>query len=263
MKRRENFIFRFPIISVLLNMFNRKKKNGSAYRITISGVTIDVVKKNIKNLNLRVKPSGQVRISCPVQTRDESVRQFANSKMSWIKKHLSNFQKKKTVFQPGYKSGEIHHYFGQPFSLRVIEKDEKPKVQIIPQDTLSLYVRPGADFSKREAVLKEWYRSNLKREIERLIRKWEPVMGVVVHDFGVKQMKTRWGTCNIQAKRIWLNLKLAKMNPEFLEYVVVHEMVHLLERLHNQRFHGFMTRFLPDWKSRKKRLNSESGIGIC
>jgi len=244
-------------------MFNRKKKNKPAYRITISGITIDVVKKNIKNLNLRVKPSGQVRISCPVHTRDETVRQFANSKMSWIKKHLSNFQKKRKVHQPVCESGEIHHFFGQPFSLQVREKNEKPRVQIIPPDRLILQVRPGADVSKREMILKEWYRSNLKNEIEKLIRRWEPVMGVKVHDFGVKQMKTRWGTCNIRAKRIWLNLELAKMDHELLEYVVVHEMVHLLERLHNKRFHGFMTRFMPDWKSRKKRLNSESAIGIC
>lgn len=214
-------------------------------------------------MNLRVKPSGQVRISCPVQTRDETIRQFANSKMSWIKKHLSNFQKKRPVYQPACVSGEIHQFFGRPFSLQVREKNEKPGVRIIQPDRLCLSVRPGADAQKRKKVLKEWYRSNLKREIELLIRRWEPVMSVKVHDFGVKQMKTRWGTCNIRAKRIWLNLELAKMDPELLEYVVVHEMVHLLERLHNKRFHGYMTRFLPDWKSRKKRLNSQPGIGIC
>jgi len=244
-------------------MFNRIKGNRSAYRITISGITIDVIKKDIKNLNLRIKPTGQIRISCPVHTREESVRQFANSKMSWIKKHLTSFQKKKPVQLPLYKTGEIHFFFGQSFRLNIIEKHEKPAVRVSRQNMITMRIRPGSDSLKREKVLKEWYRSNLKREIETLIRKWEPEMGVKIHDFGVKQMKTRWGTCNIRAKRIWLNLELAKMKPECLEYVVVHEMVHLLERLHNKQFHGFMDRFLPDWRDRKKTLNMNSRISTC
>ncbi len=229
----------------------------------VSGIAIDVIRKDVKNLNLRIKPDGQVRISCPAGTREESIRQFANSKMSWIKRHLSSFQKKKPPRKLHYITGENHLFFGRLFRLNIVERHVKPAVKISGQDSITMYIRPGSKVAKREKVLKEWYRSNLKREINILIKKWELVMGVQVHEFGVKQMKTRWGTCNIRAKRIWLNLELAKMRPECLEYVVVHEMVHLLERLHNQRFHGFMDRFLPDWREWKKILNSKSGIGMC
>ncbi|MEX0608622.1 MAG: SprT-like domain-containing protein [Balneolaceae bacterium] len=111
---------------------------------------------------------------------------------------------------------------------------------------------------KRATVLEEWYRAEIKKEISKLISKWEDPMGVSVKEFGVKRMKTRWGTCNIRDRRIWLNLELAKKSPDCLEYVVVHEMVHLLERLHNKRFHNFMDQFFPEWRQIKKKLNGKN-----
>lgn len=142
------------------------------------------------------------------------------------------------------------------YLLDVVEVNAPPTVQV-NHHKLVLRVRPGTDRDKREAVLYAWYRRQLKAQIPPLIAKWEPVIGVQVTDWGVKRMKTRWGTCNIQAQRIWLNLELAKKPPQCLEYVLVHEMVHLLERHHNERFQSLMDQFLPQWRHDRDLLNGE------
>jgi predicted metal-dependent hydrolase len=239
------------------------KKTYSKSQYQVSGLQVDVLRKNVKNLNLRVYPAEErVRISVPRRISDHEVVRFIEDKMPWIRKHLSGYKKK--ARRPSYRfiSGEKHFVWGKELELRVIEKEEVPQV-FIENDTLTLQIRPGADKAKRAAVLKEWYRAELKREIPALIEKWEPRMNVQVAEFGVKKMKTRWGTCNIRARRIWLNLELAKKRPPMLEYVVIHEMVHLLERLHSKRFYGFMSKFLPEWKSLKDELNGKSSISDC
>lgn len=239
------------------------KKTYSKSQYQVAGLQVDVLRKNVKNLNLRIYPAEErVRVSVPRRISDHEVVRFIEDKMPWIRKHLSGYKKRPK--RPAYKyiSGENHLVWGSELELRVIEKEEKPQV-FIKGDQLILQVRPGADKNKRASVLKEWYRVELKREIPKLIEKWEPRMNVKVAEFGVKKMKTRWGTCNIRARRIWLNLELAKKRPEMLEYVVIHEMVHLLERLHNKRFYGFMSEFLPEWKSLKDELNGKSDIKDC
>lgn len=241
------------------------KKTFSKKEIQVAGQTVQLHRKNVKNLNLRVYPIEQkVRISIPRRLPERAAVKFIKEKLPWIRKQLN---KKTTIAQKPvlrFQSGEEHPVWGNMAALRVLEKRQAPEVQFSKDDLLLiLTIRPGASESKRAAILKEWYRSELKREIPKLIQKWEPIMNVQVQEFGVKQMKTRWGTCNIRDRRIWLNLELAKKRPELLEYVVVHEMVHLLERLHNKRFYRFMSEFLPNWKSLKNELNGKVDLKSC
>ncbi|MEX0724398.1 MAG: SprT family zinc-dependent metalloprotease [Gracilimonas sp.] len=239
-------------------------KTYSKSELHISGLKVDVLRKNVKNLNLKVYPKERnIRVSVPRRVQDKAIIQFIKDKLPWIKKHLENYREKPHKASLKYISGEIHLFLGKEYRMQVIEKEEPPSVYIINEDQLTLQVRPGTDVSKRAAIIKEWYRAELKKEIPKLIQKWEKPMGVSVNEFGVKLMKTRWGTCNIRDKRIWLNLELAKNRPELLEYVVIHEMVHLLERLHSKRFYAFMSQFLPDWKALKMELNGISSIQDC
>jgi hypothetical protein len=239
-------------------------KTYSKSKLHISGLKVDVLRKNVKNLNLRIYPREKnIRVSVPRRIPEKAVIQFIEDKLPWIKKHLANYQEKPRRVSLKYISGEIHFFWGKEYRLQVIEKEKPPRVYITDENQMILQVRPGSDKAKKEAVIKEWYRAELKKEIPLLIKKWEDPMGVSVQEFGVKLMKTRWGTCNIRAKRIWLNLELAKKRPELLEYVVVHEMVHLLERLHSKRFYAFMSQFLPNWKSLKMELNGRSSIHDC
>jgi len=227
--------------------------------IQLDDVEIEVARKRVKNLNIRIYTSeGRVAMSIPRRTSLRTAEKFARKKYDWIKKHITRnkavTRKKRKQFH--FCSGENHLVWGELLMLSVDHAHKKPAVAIINGE-IQLTVRPETSLEKRKSVLNEWYRADLKREIPKLIEKWEKVMGVSVNEFGVKRMKTRWGTCNIQAKRIWLNLELAKKDPLCLEYVVVHEMVHLLERLHSKRFYRLMDNFLPDWKQRDRLLKGD------
>ncbi|MGN8224772.1 M48 family metallopeptidase [Gracilimonas sp. BCB1] len=235
----------------------------SKSKLNVSGLTVEVHRKNVKNLNLRVYPAERrVRISVPRRISDSDVANFVEGKLPWIQKHLSNYRIKAKPRPKKFISGELHPVWGKDLELVVIEKNKPPRVWV-DGDKLKLFIRPGTNQQKRASILKKWYREELKQRIPNLIEKWEPRMNVKVNEFGVKKMKTRWGTCNIRDHRIWLNLELAKKRPELLEYVVIHEMVHLLERLHSKRFYRFMSEFLPEWKSLKDELNGKSRISDC
>jgi len=225
--------------------------------ITIGDINIDIIKKNIKNLHLSVHPpDGRVRIAVPNKMNDDAIRIFAISKLTWIKKQRSKFQAQERQSEREFVSGESHYYQGMRYLLNIIYTNKKQKVEIRNQKYLDLYVREDATQKQREKVLMEWYRSQLKLQIPKIIEKWEKIIGVKVDSWGVKLMKTKWGTCNPSTKRIWINLELAKKNPRCLEYIVVHEMVHLLERHHNERFNKYMEQFIPNWKEIKEELNT-------
>lgn len=222
----------------------------------MSGFEIEVSRKSIKNLYLKVSPhTKQIRISAPVHVPVREIERFVASRTDWIRKQRAKNPPSRTERTSDFVSGEVHYFKGKAYTLEVRTHAAPPEVRIMDDKFIGLWVRPGTPAAKREIILNEWYRAALKKEIPVLIAKWEPVMGVKVKEFGVKRMKTRWGTCNIRAQRIWLSLELAKKSHGCLEYVVVHEMVHLLERLHNRRFYNFMDRFLPDWREWKKELN--------
>lgn len=238
-------------------MFKRKPKTE---QITLDDLTITLTRKQVKNINLRVYPAKQeVRISAPHHVSTRTVRKFAAAKRPWIRTKLAGYKVSDQIKKPTFVSGEKHFYRGDKFELQVSTQKAKPYVQLNKeQRILAMKVRPGSSKAKRANVLDEWYRARLKEQISGLIDKWEEPMGVSVQEFGVKKMKTRWGSCNTRDRRIWLNLELAKKPADCLEYVVVHEMVHLLERLHNERFYRLMGDFLPTWKETETHLQGKT-----
>jgi predicted metal-dependent hydrolase len=233
--------------------------NTEMQQITVNGLIIDVVRKNIKNLHLAVyPPNGRIRVATPLHINDEAVRLFAISKLAWIKRQQAKFLLQERQSAREFVSGESHYYQGHRYLLDVTYRKGTPAVNIRNNKTMDLFVRPGSDATARERVLTAWYRSRLKEEIAPLIAKWEAIIGVEVAEWGVKQMKTRWGTCNIRARRIWLNLELIKKPIHCLEYVIVHEMIHLFERHHNDRFFAYMNRYMPLWQHYREELNRAS-----
>jgi predicted metal-dependent hydrolase len=223
--------------------------------LTINNIEIEVQKKKIKNLHLSVlPPQGRVRISAPQNMNDEAVRMFAITKISWIKKQQDKFRNQARQCKRQYVSGESVYLWGKRYRLDVIYSNVRNDITI-KGDRLILQVREASTVEQRANVLNAWYREHIKREIPNLLDKWQKIIGVTALDWGVKNMKTRWGTCNVKDKRIWLNLQLAKKYPQCLEYVVVHELVHLLEKNHNKIFIAYMDKFLPDWRTTKEELN--------
>ncbi len=226
------------------------------HQIRVSDLVVDVVRKDIKNMHLAVyPPGGRVRVAVPLLVDDEAVRLAVISKLAWIKRQRASFKGQERQSPREYVYRESHYFWGERYLLNVIYRNAPPKVIVSNKTTLDLYVRPGSDTAKREHVLQEWYRQQLKAAILPLIAKWESIIGVDVAEWRVKRMKTKWGSCTIEAGRIWLNLELVKKPPQCLEYIVVHEMVHLLERLHNERFVALMDEFMPKWRLHRDELN--------
>jgi predicted metal-dependent hydrolase len=226
-------------------------------QITISDIKIDLVRKDIKNIHLAVyPPNGRVRLAAPFATNDETIRLFVISKLGWIKRNQRKIEGQERTPQREYKQRESHYFLGKRYLLNIIESTETPKVVLQSKTYIDLYVKPSTPMAKRDKIMTEWYREQLKILALPLIEKWQKIIGVTVQDWQVKQMKTNWGTCNIEKGRIWLNLELAKKTQECLEYIIVHEIVHLLERHHNQRFQLLMSNFLPNWKKLRVELNN-------
>lgn len=230
----------------------RKKK------IEIQGIPVEVEKKQIKNIYLRIKaPRGDVYISVPHQVDDKAVEKFITERMEWICKHREAYLKKPQQKELQYIAGEILYIWGEAVTLDAITISHGISKAIDTGDRLTLYIQKNSTVEQRKKIVNNWYREHLKIVIPELIRKWEPVIGVHVEDWNIKDMKTRWGTCNVVNKKIWISLQLAKKSPEHVEYVVVHELVHLLEASHNERFKNLMSHFLPEWAKRKKELNEK------
>jgi predicted metal-dependent hydrolase len=226
-------------------------------QLKLGDITVDVIQKNIKHMHLSVHPpTGRVRISAPIRLSMDTIRVYAISKLSWIKKHQTRFRNQPREAARDYISNESHFYNGKRYLLKVIEHNAPPKV-ILKHDIIELYTRQKTNKTKRRKILESWYRDKLKLVLPGLINKWEIKMGLSVNQFGIKRMKTRWGTCNSKAKRIWLNLELAKKPIYCVEYIIVHEMVHFLVRHHNDIFKSYMDKFLPQWRLLKQELNSQ------
>ena len=224
--------------------------------IEVSGIPVEVVRKPIKNMHLGVyPPEGRVRVAVPLHIDNEAVRLAVISKLGWIRRHQKTFADQPRQSQREMISGESHYFLGRRYRLRLLVHDGSARVTRTDSRTLTMHVRPGTGREKREQVLNDWYRRHLKALIPDLISRWQPIVGVQVADWGIKKMKTRWGSCNMQDRRVWLNLELAKKPPHCLEYVLVHEMVHLLERHHNDRFKALMDQFMPQWRLYRDELN--------
>jgi predicted metal-dependent hydrolase len=223
--------------------------------LTVSGIKVEVVRKDIKNLHLGVyPPHGRVRVATPLVVSDEAVRLAVIDKLGWIKRQKAKFAEQPRQSQREMVNGESHYFLGQRYRLRVHPHDGTPHVAIRGIATLDLFVRPSITTEQREAALLRWYREQLKVLIPPLLEKWQPILGVQVADWGVKKMKTKWGSCNPTSRRVWFNLELAKKPVMCLEYIVVHELVHLLERHHSERFAALMEAHVPQWRQYREML---------
>jgi predicted metal-dependent hydrolase len=243
---------------MMLKGFSRLLNNKTSIdmqQIMLGDIHIDVVHKDIKNIHLSVyPPSGRVRISAPLRMNTDIIRVFAVSKLGWIKKQQAKLREQERESPREYINRESHYYLGKRYLLKVIEQNTSPKV-ILKHNTIELHARKNTSLDKNKTILENWYRQRLKEMLPEYIAKWEKLLKVRVKDFAIKKMKTKWGSCNQKAGRIWLNLELVKKTKECIEYIVVHEMVHLLERKHNEIFIAYMDKFLPKWRFYKEELN--------
>lgn len=223
--------------------------------LNVHGTPVEVVRKDIKNLHVGVyPPSGRVRVAVPLRLDDDAVRLAVISRLGWIRRQQARFAQQDRQSQREFVTGESHYFEGRRYRLDVIEGNGPP-VCLTNNKTITLRVRPGADRAAREAVLSRWYRRQLRAHIPTLLAKWEHRIGVQAGEVRIKKMKTCWGSCNQEARRIWLNLELAKKQPSCLEYILVHELVHLIERRHNDRFRELMDSYMPQWRTHRDALN--------
>lgn len=230
--------------------------NTEQHKITVSGLQVEIVRKNIKNLHLGVyPPSGRVRVAAPLMVSDEAVRLAVIGKLGWIKQQRARFELQPRQSAREMVSGESHYFLGKRYRLRVYSTTGVSKGIVKSDSTIELYVPLNANVTARQKVMLNWYRRHLKDALPPLLEKWQRRLGVAVSGYGIKRMKTKWGACNPDARRIWINLELAKKSSDCLEYVVVHELVHLLARHHDERFAMLMDEYLPRWRSLRQELN--------
>ncbi len=218
---------------------------------------VSVLRKAIRHLRLGVyPPDGRVRVAAPLAVSDAAIRLAILSRLEWIRRQLARFEGQPRPSGQEMISGESHFFLGQGYRLNVIPRQGPSRVALSGSTaSVDLYIRPAATRQDRARVLQRWYRQELRELIPPLLARWQPVLGVQAAEWGVKRMRTRWGSCNIRARRIWLSLELVRKPVECLEYVLVHELVHLLERRHNQRFISYMDQFLPTWRLARAELN--------
>jgi predicted metal-dependent hydrolase len=224
--------------------------------IEVRGLPIEVVHKDIRNLHVGVyPPSGRVRVAAPLRINDEAVRLAVISRLSWIRRQRDHFTSQERQSQREFVNGESHYFQGRRYRLSVIEREGPAEVKLANNRTIHLFISPGMSGDTREATMQQWYRKSLKKQIPQLLAKWEAKVGVTKSEVRIRRMKTRWGSCNANAGRIWLNLELAKKAPACLEYILVHELAHLRERHHNERFRSLMDAIMPNWRSHRGELN--------
>ena len=223
--------------------------------LKLDGLQVDVTIKDIKNIHLSVyPPAGKVRISAPKHMRPSAIKAFVLSQLDWIRKQWKSVIEQDRETRRDYVSRESHYLWGERYLLKVVELNDQPRVQR-KHSQLVLQVRPRADWIKRHDLMSSFYRNELRTKSATLISNWEPQLGVSVSRLFVQQMKTQWGSCNPMAGNIRLNVELAKKPVECLEYILVHEMIHLIEPTHSQRFVKLMNRYMPQWSERREALN--------
>jgi hypothetical protein len=224
-------------------------------QVKLGDISIEVILKDIKNVHLSVyPPTGKVRISAPSHMNIDTIRVFAASKLGWIKKQQRKFREQERETQREYVNRESHYVWGKRYLLVVNESNHAPLVEL-KHNQMLLRVRPGTNELTKERIIAEWHRQQLKMAVPPIIAKWELLLGVKVERFHIQRMKTKWGSCNHDAHSIRLNCDLVKKPSEYLEYIVVHEMAHLLEPTHNKRFVALMDRFMPKWHFYRDHLN--------
>lgn len=224
-------------------------------QITIADISIQVTKKNIKNMHLYVKPpDGHVEVSVPMHLSDESITLFIRTKLGWIRAQRKKFDMQERQTERQYISGETLFVLGKRYYLHVVQGGRSNSLELKGDDAI-LTVRKGSTSDQREAWVNEWYREILKKQVEKLLPKWETITGLHPSSWQTKNMTTRWGTCNTATGKIWLNLQLAKKPPECIEYVILHELAHLKVKNHGKDFIAILDGYMPYWRETRKLLN--------
>lgn len=227
----------------------------------ICDLEVDTVKKEIRNIHLGVyPPNGRVRVAAPTDTTDEAIRLLVTSKINWINKQKTKFEEQERLPKREFLSGESHYFMGKRYLLNVVVTSSAARVEIKRNKRIDMFIHLGTSTEKREKIMDNFYRSELKKQIPPLINKWKKTTGIDVNEFRIKKMKTKWGSCSREFQRIWVNLELAKKPLHCLEYVLVHEMAHLKEKNHTPEFKRLMDTFLPQWVQYKEELN-KSALG--
>lgn len=225
--------------------------------LNISGIPIEVCKKNIKNMHLYVKPpDGHVTVSAPLSMSEAAIERFVRTKLTWVKKQVAKFDSQPRQSEREYVSGETLYVWGKQYYLQT-EYGSKNSL-VLSGNKAILTVRKESTEKQRENFTREWYRELLKAEIARLLPKWEKATGLKASGWQTKYMTTRWGTCNTETGKIWLNLQLAKKTPECLEYVILHELIHIVEKKHDEKFIALMDRYMPMWREVRSTLNGQT-----
>ena len=223
-------------------------------RIEIRGTSVEVVRKDIKNLHVGVyPPSGRVRVAVPLRLDNVAVRLALVSRLGWIRRRQEEFRRQERQSQRECVSGESHYFLGRRYRLNLIEGDVAGCR--VKGGTIELCVRRASTSVERDRVLQRWYRQQLREILPPLVAKWEAKARVRPAEVRIRRMKTRWGSCNAEAGRLWLNLELVKKPVSCVEYILVHEMVHLHERRHDERFVNRMDQLMPGWRVRRDELN--------
>lgn len=223
--------------------------------VQIGSLSLQLNRKAIKNLHISVlPPDGRIRVSAPENMTDTAIRMAVISRIPWIKKQQRELAAQPRQSDREMVSGECHYFWGKGYRLSLVVRAGRHELKV-SGGKIHLFVNPGTSVENRALVLMEFYRAQLKSQVEKLISDWSKRIAIEVPDWRVKKMKTKWGSCNAGAKRVWLNLELAKKPPECLEYILVHELVHLLERKHNERFRAHMDKLMPNWRERRDLLN--------
>lgn len=232
--------------------------NINNYTINVADTPVEVSRKFVKNLHLSVNPpNGHVRITVPEHMEDDNIRLAVISRLEWIREQQAEFKAQPRQTERKYISGESHYFEGKRFLLDVVEREGKNEVVLTNNAKLILYVKPYTSQASKAFIFNEWYRDYLKSKLPSLLKKWQEKVGKEPSNVQIKRMKTRWGSCNTERGRILINLELAKKPPECLDYILVHELVHLHERLHNEAFMAHMDRCMPNWKHYRDVLKSE------
>lgn len=244
------------LLQIRFSNWSRISMSIENHQITVSGLRVAIVRKDIKNLHLGVyPPSGRVRGAAPLRVSNEAVRLAVIGKLRWIKRQRARFEDQPRQSARDFVDGESHFYLGRRYRLKVIEQSGPGHVALRGNGGLELHVRSGATLEQRERVFQQCYRERLRVLTLPLVERWQSHLGVNLTAWGIKKMKTKWGSCNSEARRIWINLEMAKKPAKCLEYIVVHELVHLLGRRHNERFMDLMDGFLPKWRLYRAELN--------
>jgi hypothetical protein len=223
--------------------------------IELGDITIDVTRKNIKNVHLSVHPpAGRVTLAAPLNTRLEVARAYAISKLRWIRKQQYQIRSQERETPRQFIERESHYLWGRRHLLTVIEQDSKPTVKV-DHKRITLTVRPGSSMKKKAKIIHEWHLSLLHEIIPTIISKWEAKLGVRVSAYYLQRMKTKWGSCNHESGNIRLNTELVKKPKDLIEYVVVHEMIHLIEPTHSEQFLNLLSEHYPTWQEARIELN--------